>query len=182
MKRLIASLLITGSILLAPAHAALGEKEVTFSEADIQTVVNKNGPLEKRYGPLFGVALNEPPKIRLGHIPGRAGISARVFVTLFGNPPVPVDVVGNAGIRYDDQAKAFFLDNPVAESVESVALPKESEANARQAVTRLIATYFRNKPVYVLREDGSPQEAAARWLLKQVRIEYGKVVATLSPF
>jgi hypothetical protein len=45
-----------------------------------------------------------------------------------------------------------------------------------------MAAYFREKPVYVLREDGSAEEKAARWLLRRIRIETGKVVATLSPF
>jgi hypothetical protein len=33
-----------------------------------------------------------------------------------------------------------------------------------------------------LRDDGTAQEATARWLLKSVRIEPGKVVAVLSAF
>ena len=41
--------------------------------------------------------------------------------------------------------------------------------------------YFRSQPVYVLRENGSTQEATARWLLKSVRIESGRIVAVLSP-
>ena len=112
----------------------------------------------------------------------RAGISAKMDIALLGNPPIPVEVKGNAGIRYDDQAKAFFLDNPTADSVESIALPREYEPNIRRAITQLLKAYFREKPVYVLREDGSAQEIAARWLLRAVRIEPGKVVATLSPF
>ena len=103
-------------------------------------------------------------------------------IALLGNPPIPVQVKGHAGIRYDDQAKAFFLENPIAESVESVALPREFEPQVRRAVSQLIATYFRDRPAYVLREDGSAQESAARWLLRAVRIETGRVVATLSPF
>jgi hypothetical protein len=62
------------------------------------------------------------------------------------------------------------------------ALAREYEASIRRAVTQLLNAYFRSKPVYVLREDGSAQEIAARWLLRTVRIETGKVVATLSPF
>ena len=35
--------------------------------------------------------------------------------------------------------------------------------------------------VYVLREDGSLQERTARWLLRSIRIEPGRVAAVLSP-
>ncbi len=119
---------------------------------------------------------------RLGIPEGRAGITARMDIAFLGNPPIPVQVQGHAGIRYDDQAKAFFLENPVAEAVESVALRREFEPQVRRAVSQLIAAYFRDRPVYVLRENGSAQESTARWLLRSVRIETGRVVATLSPF
>jgi hypothetical protein len=128
------------------------------------------------------VNLNEPPRITLGTPEGRVGIAARVNIALLGNPAVPVDVTGTAGIRYDDNAKAFFLENPVAQSVESQALPRESEPSARRLVNSLISAYFRNKPIYTLRENGNAQEQAARWLLRSVRIETGRVVATLSAF
>ncbi|MBK8890319.1 MAG: DUF1439 domain-containing protein [Dechloromonas sp.] len=72
-----------------------------------------------------------------------------------GNPPIPLQVQGHAGIRYDDQAKAFFLENPVAEAVESVALPREFEPQVRRAVSQLIAAYFRDRPV--LRAAGKRQ-------------------------
>ena len=103
-------------------------------------------------------------------------------VSLCLNRAVPVDVTGTAGIRYDDTSKAFFLENPVAHRVESQAIPKEAEANARQATNNLISAYFKAKPLYVLRDDGTPQEATARWLLKSIRIESGKAIATLSTF
>ena len=88
---------------------------------------------------------------------------------------------GAAGVRYDDQHKAFYLENPVADSIESQAIPPEAAPKAKQAINSLIANYFRKKPVYVLREDASAEEIAARWLLRSIRIEPGKVVATLSP-
>lgn len=165
-----------------PGCAGLGDKEIAFSEAEVQAALARHSPPEKRYAGLLTVALREVPTIRLGVPEGRAGISARMEITLVGNPPIAVDVKGHAGIRYDDQSKAFFLESPVAESVESAALPRELEPGVRRAVSQLLTAYFRSRPVYVLREDGSAQEIAARWLLRSVRIETGRVVATLSPF
>jgi hypothetical protein len=52
---------------------------------------------------------------------------------------------------------------------------------ARQAITQMMSAYFRSKPVHVLREDGSLQERTARWLLRSIRIEPGRVAAVLSP-
>ncbi len=162
--------------------AGLLEKEIHFSEADIQAQVDKSGGMQKSYGNgMIVVTLIEAPKIHLGEPEGKASVAARLKISLLGNPPVPVDVLGTSGLRYDDSAKAFYLENPVANSVQSVGISREAEPMARQAITQLMTAYFRSKPVYVLREDGSLQEKAARWLLRSIRIEPGRVTAVLSP-
>ena len=180
LKSLIAAL----ALLAASPTWSAGflEREVFFSEADIQAQVEKNSALQKSYGNgTIVVALREVPHIRLGEPAGQVTIAARLQIALLGQPPVPVEVVGTAGLRYDDRNKAFFLDQPVARSVSSAALAREAEPLVRQAVSQLMASYFRNQPVYVLREDGSEQERAARWLLRAIRIEPGRVAAILSP-
>jgi len=161
--------------------AGLFGREVVISEAEIQAALVRSGPLQKSYGGVITVSMKDPPKISLDSPDGRAGITARMDVVWLGNSPIPVDVVARAGLRYDDRSKAFFLTSPVVEAVQSPTLSRESEALARQAVTQLIASYFRAKPVYVLREDGPSEEQTARWLLKSVRIEPGRIVALLSP-
>jgi len=144
--------------------------------------MDKSSMMQKSYGNgLVVVTLIEPPKIILGTPEGKATLYARINISLLGNPAVPVAFEGTSGIRYDDSAKAFFLENPVAHSVQSQAISRESEPMARQAITQLMTNYFRVKPVYMLREDGSAQEKAARWLLRSIRIEVGRVVAVLSP-
>lgn len=178
------SLLAAFALLVSTTAGSAGllEKEIYFSEADIQTQIDKNGTLQKSYGNgMIVVAFAEPPKIQLGNPEGKAALAARIKVSLLGNPPVPVEVQGTSGLRYDDNAKAFFLENPVANSVQFVGLRPEAEPMARQAITQLMTAYFRSKPVYVLREDGSLQEKAARWLLRSIRIEPGRVAAVLSP-
>lgn len=180
LKSLLAALALLASA--TAGSAGLLEKEIHFSEADIQAQVDKSGGMQKSYGKgMIVVALIEPPKIHLGAPEGKASVAARLNVSLLGNPPVPVDVLGTSGLRYDDNAKAFFLENPVAESVQSTGIPREAEPMARQAITQMMTAYFRSKPVYVLREDGSLQEKAARWLLRSIRIEPGRVAAVLSP-
>lgn len=161
--------------------AALFDREVIFSEAEIQAALTKSGTQTKNYG-WMSVSLLETPKIVLGTPEGKVGIVARIHISLLGNQAVPVDITGNAGIRYDDTSKAFFLEKPLVQTVESLSIPKEAEPSARQAANNLISAYFKSKPLYVLRDDGSAQEATARWLLKSVRIEPGKAVATLSAF
>lgn len=180
MKIRIAALVLALASLVPACGAALLEREIAFSEAEIQNALVKSGPQSRNYG-WMTVSLNEAPRITLGNPEGQVGIVARIHVAVLGGQPLPVDVTGVAGVRYDDNAKAFFLENPVIRTVESQAIPKEAQPSARQAANTLIAGYFRNKPVYALRENGSTQEIAARWLLRSIRIEPGRIVATLSP-
>lgn len=167
---------------ISVCSAALADRELSFSEADIQTALLKSGPQQRNFGGLLSAALREPPKINLGEVAGRVGLSARIYISLLGNPALPVDITGTAGIRYDDTAKAFFLEKPQAHSVTAETMPKEAEPHARQAINALLAAYFKTQPVYVLKENGSAEEIAARWLLRSVRIEPGKVIAVLAPF
>lgn len=166
------------------APAAFLDHEVTITENQVQAAVDRAGPQEKRYGGLMTVSLREPPKITLGVPEGRTTVAGRVELTspLLARPAIPVDLVATAGIRYDDASKAFYLDHPVAESVTSAQLGRDAEPLARQAINSLLVAYFSKRPVYVLRDDASLQEKTARWLLKSVRIENGRIVATLSPF
>lgn len=166
------------------ATAAFLDQEVTITEAQVQAAVDRAGPKEKRYGGLMTVSLPQPPKITLGVLEGRVTVAGRVELTspLLAQPAIPVDLVATGGIRYDDASKAFYLDNPVAESVSSAQLGRDAEPLARQAINSLLVGYFRNRPIYVLREDASMKEKTARWLLRSIRIENGRIVATLSPF
>lgn len=187
MMHLISRRAIVGATvlsLLAPlAWAGFLDREVSFSEAEVQAALDRKGTLQRSYGGVVTVALKQAPKIALGVPEGQVGVTGRVdVITVFTPHPIPVDIVAHAGVRYDDTQKAFFLEKPVVDSLSAPGLPRETEPVARDAVTALVAQYLRNQPVHVLREDGSAEERAARWLLKAVRVEPGKVVATLSPF
>ncbi|NJD25764.1 MAG: DUF1439 domain-containing protein [Betaproteobacteria bacterium] len=181
MRAAFAFALLTLLAAAAPAGAVLLDKEVVFSEAEVQAAVDRRGPVERNYGGFVVVALPAPPRISLDRDDGRAGLAARVEVTVTGGRPVPVDLVGNAGIRYDDNAKAFYLANATVESLQAPGLPRELEQTVRQVVSQLLAGYFRTNPVHVLRADGSVEERAAHWLLRSVRIDRGRVVAVFSP-
>jgi hypothetical protein len=175
-----AFMLATGLTFAGNVSAALFDREISFSEAEVQNSLIKAGPQSQNYGGWMSVSLREAPTITLGNPTGRVGISARLYVALLGGSAIPVDITGAAGVRYDDRSKAFYLENPVAQSIESQAIPPEAKPGALQAINSLIVNYFRKKPIHVLREDGSPEEITARWLLRSIRIEPGKVVASLS--
>lgn len=177
-----------GALLLALAAgpsvgAGFLEKEVSFSEAEVQARIDRSAPQERRYGDLLTVALQAPPRVTLGApVADRVGLTARAEVSVLGQPSVPVDLEATAGIRYDDASKAFYLENPLVERVDAPGLPPEAKVAVRRALGHGLAAYYRSRPIHVLRADGSPQEASARWLLRSIRIEPGRVVAVLSPF
>lgn len=162
--------------------AGLFEKEVVFSEAEVQAAVDRRGRIDRNLGGVVMVTLVAPPRVSLERSDNRAGVTARFDVGVVGNPPLAVDIAGTAGIRYDDSAKAFFLENPAVDSLQAPRLQRELEPAVRRAISQLMAGYFRTQPVHVLRGDGSAEERAARWLLRSVHIERGQVVAVLSPF
>ncbi len=165
-----------------PPTLAFLEQEVSFSEADVQKELAKRGPQEKRYGELLVASLPEPPAIRLGEPEGRLTVRARVYLSLAGASALPVDLVGTAGLRYDDREKAFYLDQPEAQSVHAPGLDPQWRGLIEQYLNRMLKSYFRKTPAYRLRPDASPQESTARWLLRSVRIEPGRVIAVLAPF
>lgn len=180
MKRPLLLLLLL--LFAGCAGAAFLDQEIVFSQAEVQAALDKSSPAEVRYGNLLALTLVQPPQVTLGVPAERVGIAAQMNIAMAGGAPVPLEMSGTAGIRYDDKEKAFYLEQPVAESVHSPALSRDAGQLVRAAVTQLLAGYFRKRPVYVLREDGNTQERAARWLLRSVRIEPGRVVAILSPF
>jgi hypothetical protein len=183
LRRTLLAVLTLGCLLALPARAGLFDKEVAFSEAEVQAAIDKKGPQQRNYAGLLTAALREPPRITLGAPENRIGVAGRIDLSgpLLAQP-LPVDMIADTGIRYDDERKAFFLENPVITSLTAPGLNKDQLALAREAVASLLSRYLQKQPVYVLREDGSLQEKAARWLLKSIRVETGRVVAVLSPF
>ncbi|HEY6436965.1 MAG TPA: DUF1439 domain-containing protein [Ignavibacteriaceae bacterium] len=158
------------------------EHEVSFTESQIHELLSKPENLEKTYKGLITVVFKETPSVKLGSPTGKATIIAQADIVPLGQPPIPVNATAIAGIRYDEKTKSFYLEDPKVQSVSSPYLQKEYEQPASKAVSKFMTNYFEIKPVYTLKADRNLKESTVRWLLKTIRIESGKVVATLSPF
>ena len=158
--------------------AGLLDKEIAFSEAQIQTALAKAGPQQKNYGGLMTVSLLDPPQITLGVPEGKVGIIARVHVAVLGQPAIPVDVTATPA-SLQRHRQAFFLENPVAHSVGRAPAPR-IRAGRSQRDQYGDRQLFPEQTRLVLREDaarGSRSPLAAA--LDPHRT--GKVVAVLSP-
>ena len=89
--------LFSALVFMKPAlSAGFMEKEVSFSEQEVQAALAKSGNSEKNYGGLVTVALLGAPQITLGTPAGLAGMTARLNIGLLGNVPVAVDIAGTA--------------------------------------------------------------------------------------
>jgi hypothetical protein len=185
MKLRIASFIVSASMAFAThCDAAFLDKEISFSEAEIQAAIDKSKPQQLNYGGLLTVSLIGAAKADFGRA-GRAGqglwpgwisrcSAIRRFRSMWSGRPAFVTTT---------MPRLSFWKSRWSDSVRSPALRKEAEPEARRAVTALLAGYFRSKPVYVLREDGNAQELAARWLLRSIPHRgQGRVIAVLSPF
>jgi hypothetical protein len=118
---------------------------ISFSEAEIQAALDNSSPAEVRYGGLMTLRLLQPPRIKLGNPEERVGVTASISIVIAAGSPVQLDVGGMAGIRYDNEAKAFYIEKPVATSVRSPVLSEDEPNALRGVATQLIAAYFRNR-------------------------------------
>lgn len=169
--------------LRAPAALASAfGREVRFSEAEVQAAVDRHLPQEKRLGEWGSVRWLVPPRLTLGRPqPAKVGLAGRAALDLLQQPEITVDFAGTTGIRYDDAGKAFHLEDPMLDQLSAPGLSPALQPLLLRALNRVLAQYFRSHPIYVLRPDGSTTEQTARWLLRDLRIEPGQVVARLSP-
>ena len=171
-------LLVAMSTLFAGCALAIGtEREVIFTAKDIQAAVEKSPKSAKLLDGNVVVALQGLPTFKLGEPPHRVGVSANFTVQAIGARPVPVSFMGSANVVYSVSKKAFFIDAPLVDSIESSLIPKSMEVVVSQAITRHLTNMFSATPVYTLRQTGNIKEQAIAASLKSIEIRKDEVVA-----
>ena len=151
-----------------------------FSEDDLKARLQESLPYEKRYLYIFNVTLNNP---RFDLVDGSDRIAGGLDVLLnikLGSKETPVGgaVDLSGALRYDPEARAFFLTNPVVEKLGIEGVPPRYANQANDAISAALGEFYRSRPVYVLEPDTAPK-AAAHMLLKDVKIRDERVVVTL---
>lgn len=173
--------LVGSALLLGCAGSGPGGGfEVRFSQQDVQSALDSARPSQSLLDGRLTLGLRDRLLVRVGDPPGRIRLRAPLAITVAGLPALPADLAGTVSLRYDAGRKAFFLDEPVVDSLSAPLLPRALEGAAREAVTRWLASRLSQTPVYTLRQDGPLKEQAARALLQSVRIEPDQVVARFS--
>ena len=83
-------------------------------------------------------------------------------------------------VRFDNDQKAFFIDEPIIKDVDIEGVPEQFKASVIQLAQQTLSPALSERPVYVLRDEGN--EKLARMLLKTLEITENDVRLFFSPF
>lgn len=158
----------------------LNEFSLTFATKDIQAAIDKAPRSKSLADGLVVVSVDGPPVVKIGEPSERIGLALRLAVQVLGSAPVKATISGSTKLVYVDTQKAFFLDDPIVNSVDAPYLPKMFEGVVADLAKEQITKVVNTTPIYVLPENGSLQQKAARRMLKTIRIQPDQVIATFA--
>lgn len=153
---------------------------VRLTEPEIQEKLEEKLPLTKTYLFIINVTLDNPRvNLQDGSSRVSAGLDVVFNITLNKNPkPLGGKVDASGGILYLAEKGQFFLTNPVVENLDVQGIPRQYTDKANIALSKALAEYYENHPIYTLHATDVKQ-AAARMILKNVIIENRELVVTL---
>lgn len=182
MRKKLIILTILLAALAAGAYLYFQGREYTFrfTEAELHDKLAERLPLQETYLFIFQVVLDNP---RLLLVNGSDRVNAGLDVTLnihINDEPLPLggqlDVSG--GVRYEAAEGQFFLTEPEIDRLSVQGIPAAFTDRVDSVLTRALAAYYVDRPIYTLRESDVGQ-AAAKLLLKNVIVENKELVVTL---
>ena len=156
------------------------EYEFRFSEDDLRSRLSERLPVEKTYLSIFQVVLDSP---RNTLIEGSDRVQAGLDVTLnimINEEPVPLggSIDASGGVRYDPTEGEFYLTDPIVERLAVQGVPAKYTDKVNSVLTKAIAEYYEDRPIYTLR-DSDVKQAAAKLVLKSVVAQDRLLVVTL---
>ena len=177
----IAVIVLLAAVVMAVFYYFSGQEYVfRFTQAQLQEKLNTKLPQTKTYLLIFQVTLDQP-RVALTNGSKRVGAGLDILLNLqVGNATKPlggsVDVSG--GIRYTAATGEFYLDDPVIERLRVQGIPELYATRVNTALTKALAEYYQEHPIYSLKATDTKQ-AAARLVLKDVRVENQELVVTI---
>jgi len=156
------------------------EYEFRFSESEIQQTLETNLPLTRTYLIIIQVTLSNP-RVQLENGSNRvnAGLDVGLNITINQNPePLGGSIDVSGGVRYVSEDGQFFLSDPVIEQLHIQGIPDQYTDKANSALTKALAEFYREHPIYTLSAYDAKQ-AVARMVLKNVVVENKELVVTL---
>lgn len=182
MKKVAIVAVVILSTLLVGTYYHFSGKEyvVRLSESDIQSKLEEKLPLTKTYLFIVQVTLNNP-RVHLenGSKKVGAGLDVEFNITLNTNPkPIGGTVDVSGGVLYLAEKGQFFLTDPVIDNLTVQGIAPKYTDKANKALTKALAEYYKNNPIYTLRVTDAKQ-AVAKMVLKEVIVENQELVITL---
>ncbi len=156
------------------------EYEFRFSEDDLRLKLSERLPIEKTYLFVFQVVLDSP---RITLVEGSDRVQAGLDVTLnirIDDEPLPLggSVDASGGVRYDPMEGEFYLTDPIVESLAVQGVPARYTDRVNSVLTKALAEYYEDRPIYAL-EESDVKQAAAKLVLKSVVVQDRLLVVTL---
>lgn len=148
-----------------------------FTEAQLQEKLNTRLPVTKTYLLIFNVTL-ENPKVHLINGSNRVqmGLDAVLNLNVAGETkPLGGKLEVSGGVAYAAGSAQFFLIDPLVESLSVQGIPKRHEDKVRLALSKALAAYYVEHPIYQLKSSDAKQ-ATAKLILKNVKIENQQLV------
>lgn len=156
------------------------EYSFRFTEDQLREKLAEKLPVTKTYLLIFVVTLDNP---RVSLLEGSSRVQAGLDVLLniqIGEEPKPfggsIDVSGAP--TYVSEEGAFYLTDPVIEGLAVQGIPAEYATKVENVLTKAVARYYAERPIYTLKET-SIKQSAARLVLKGVIVENGELVIAL---
>lgn len=176
-------------ILVAVAGVALnkiwGERyTLAFTEDQLAAKLAEKFPFDKRYFFFVNVHLDNP-RISLVEGSNRISFGCEIETELKleinsekGVGPLRGTVQLSGKVRYEPEEGAFFLDEPVVETLSIAGFPEKWRGKLNDAVSRAAGEFLNRAPIYRLRPTDI-KKAAARLVLRDVQVIDKKLVITM---
>ena len=137
-------------------------------------------PFTNTYLLIFKITLDNP-RVTLPESSSRveAGLDVSLNIRIGDEPKSLGGSIDASGTpAYVPEEGAFYLTDPVIEDLAVQGVPDEHAAKVNDVLTKALAAYYAERPIYTLKETDIKQ-SIARLVLKRVIVENGELVITL---
>jgi hypothetical protein len=126
---------------------------LTYSSAELETLLNERFPLQKRESVLYDLTLTQP-KVALDSVTKRVRITAQVDLKF---PLATRGVTGSVSFsgrpRYEAAGRAVYLDDGRVDILDLAGLPSSLQGPLREALSGIARDHLATRPLTVIREE-----------------------------
>lgn len=128
--------------------------EYTFSEAQLQSALERKFPFSKRYMELFDIQLANP-KLTLDPTRNRVNVTfdATLDNRLFFREALTGRFALDSGLRYDTPTRSLVLQDPEVRQFDVAGLPQQFSRQLNALGGILAEQLLQGYPLYTFRED-----------------------------